>query len=261
MTITKIPVRGTELAYDLRGSGEPAVQLHGLTSSRRRDETLGLDLTAGAAGLRVLRYDARGHGLSGAGGGAAAYTWPELAADLLALLDDVFPGRPVHGVGQSMGAATLLHAALADPGRFASLALVIPPTAWGWRVAQAAAYLESAEVVEREGGAALAAATREQPLPPAVDPDRPFTVPDVPDAVLPTVFRGAAATDLPGERELGRIGVPVLVRAWTGDAAHPVGVAERLAELIPGAGLAVASTPAEVASWPGQIARAALSRR
>ena len=54
------------LAYDAWGpaSGIPVVQLHGLPSSRARDVVLHLDLTAGQDDLRVLRYDARGHGHS-----------------------------------------------------------------------------------------------------------------------------------------------------------------------------------------------------
>ena len=54
----------SSLARDVRGEGLPVVQLHGLSSSRRREDLTGGDLTAGQSGLRVLRYDARGHGLS-----------------------------------------------------------------------------------------------------------------------------------------------------------------------------------------------------
>lgn len=245
---------GLALARDLRGSGAPVVQLHGLSSSRRRDEVFGLDLTAGRDGLQVLRYDARGHGESPGSPDPADYTWPALARDLAAILDEVFPGRPVHGVGQSMGSATLLTAAVAEPGRFTSLTLGIPPTVWQWRREQAELYGLAARQVERWGGARWAEMTRVPPTSPAIDPDRPFTSPDVPDEWLPPAFRGAALTDLPSRVEVAGIDVPVLLLAWPGDASHPLAVAEELLDLLPDARLEVAGSPAEVAAWPQVVA-------
>jgi 3-oxoadipate enol-lactonase len=241
---------GNALAHDLRGGGLPVVQLHGLSSSRHRDEVFGLDLTAGRDGLQVLRYDARGHGESPGSADPADYTWPALAGDLLVMLDEVFPGRRVHGVGQSMGAATLLTAAVAEPDRFASLTLGIPPTAWQWRREQSALYDLAARQVERWGGARWAEATRQPPTSPAIDPDRPFTAPDVADEWLPAAFRGAAGTDLPTREEVAGVSVPVLLLAWPDDASHPLAVAEHLLDLLPDARLEVARTPAEVAGWP-----------
>ncbi|HMT51430.1 MAG TPA: alpha/beta fold hydrolase, partial [Dietzia sp.] len=241
---------GPALARDVRGEGLPVVQLHGLSSSRRRDEVFGLDLTAGQPGLQVLRYDARGHGFSSGSADPADYTWPVLAADLLGLLRDEFPARRVHGVGQSMGSATLLTAAVAEPERFASLTLGIPPTAWEWRREQSRLYELAARQVERWGGARWADLTRQPPTSPAISPDRPVTAPDVADEWLPAAFRGAAASDLPAPEEVARLAVPVLLLAWPGDASHPLPVAEHLLELLPDARLEVARSPEEVAGWP-----------
>lgn len=256
----------TSLARDLRGpvdAGLPVVQLHGLTSSRRRDEVLGLDLTAGQDDLRVLRYDALGHGESPGSDRPDDYAWPRLADDLLALLDEVFPDRPVHGVGQSMGAATLLTAAVARPERFASLTLALPPTVWEWRFDQSHLYDLAARQVERWGGDRWARVTRRPPASPAIDPDRPFTVPDVADAWLPAAFRGAAATDLPPQEEVAALAVPTLLLAWPGDPAHPLSVAEHLDRLLPDTRLEEAGTPEEVAAWPrlvGDFVRSAGAR-
>ncbi|MGN0099545.1 MAG: alpha/beta fold hydrolase [Dietzia sp.] len=241
---------GRALARDRRGAGLPVVQLHGLSSSRRRDEVFGLDLTAGRDGLHVVRYDARGHGESPGTTEPGDYTWPVLARDLLALLDEEFPGQRVHGVGQSMGSATLLTAAAAEPDRFASLTLGIPPTVWGWRREQSRLYELAARQVARWGGARWSELTRTPPTSPAIDPGRPHTAPDVADEWLPAAFRGAAATDLPPESEIARLGMPVLLLAWPQDASHPLEVAEHLRDLLPDARLEVARTPAEVAGWP-----------
>lgn len=247
------------LDSDLRGSGVPVVQSHGLSSSRRRDELQGLDLTAGRDGLQVLRYDARGHGRSSGSADPAAYTWPALARDLLGLLDEKLParttqGRAVHGVGTSMGTATLITAAVAEPERFISLTLGIPPTVWQWRAEQSRVYELGARQVERWGVARWSELTRRPPTSPAIDPDRPFLPPDVADEWLPAAFRGAASTDLPPREEVARLTMPVLLLAWPDDPSHPLEVAQELAGLLPDARLEIARTPSDVAAWPQVVA-------
>ena len=241
------------LARDVRGGGLPVVQLHGLSSSRRREDLTGSNLTAEQEGMRVLRYDARGHGLSPGSTDPADYTWTSQARDLTAQLDEVFGGQRVHGVGRSMGSATLLTAAVADPGRFASLTLGIPPTVWQWRRDQGRLYELGARQVERWGVARWSELTRRPPTSPAIDPNEPVALPDVADEWLPAAFRGAASSDLPAREDVARLGLPVLLLAWPQDASHPLEVAEELAGLIPGARLEVARTPAEVAAWPQMV--------
>lgn len=246
----RFSVPGAELDVELSDEGgHPVVQLHGLTSSRYRDRLLDLDLGRGLSGTRLLRYDARGHGRSTGRPVPEDYRWEVLADDLLRLLDAWFPGERVHGVGPSMGCATLLHAAVRDPDRFTGLTLLVPPTAWETRRAKAADYLRAAEVVERLGMDAFVQAGRLTPLPPATV-GAPETVPDVSEALLPTLLRGAALTDLPAREEVAGIAVPVSILAWTEDQAHPLSTAEALADLLPEARLQVARVPADVARWP-----------
>ncbi len=249
-----LSARHARLDYDVTGDGATVVQLHGLTSSRMRDAQLGLDLCRGLSGHRVIRYDARGHGRSTGRGVPDDYTWPHLADDLLHLLDQVAPFQQVCGVGQSMGAATLLHAACSDPGRFRALVVGIPPTAWSTRVAQQATYLDTADVVEERGIEELMVSARTAPRPPAVGPDVPTTVPDVETALLPAVFRGAARSDLPSLGAITDLQVPTLLLCWVQDPAHPVSTAKRLSQLLPQHHLAVAHTPADVARWPALVA-------
>ena len=143
------------LAHDIWGpvDGTPVIQLHGLTSSRARDVALGLDLTAGQDALRVLRYDARGHGRSPGPEYPAAYRWAALAKDLEHVSEEFSPDAPVHAVGQSMGAATILTSAAAGKS-YASMTLCIPPTAWELRGDRAGMYERSARFVEDHGLAA-----------------------------------------------------------------------------------------------------------
>ncbi|MGO3885366.1 MAG: alpha/beta fold hydrolase [Mycetocola sp.] len=245
---------GAQLAYEVDGSAGPlVVQLHGLTSSRERDALLGLDLGRAIRGHRVLRVDARGHGESTGTMSEADYGWDALAADLLALLDRVAPGERVHGVGPSMGTGTLLHAAVADPDRFASLTLVTPPTAWKRRRAQGETYRAHAELIEQQGVAALARLDRTAPVPPALA-FAPETYPTIAPELLPTVLRGAAGTNLPAKSLIRQITIPTLILAWTKDRTHPMKTARRLNELIEGSTLVVARTPYGVMAWPALFA-------
>lgn len=242
------------LDYDVAGDAGPlVVQLHGLTSCRERDERIGLDLGRSLRDHRVLRYDARGHGRSTGDRHPAGYQWHRLADDLLALLDHVAPGERVHGAGPSMGTGTLLHAAVRDPGRFASLTLVVPPTAWTTRRPQAATYLAGAELVEREGLAAFVAQAESTIGPPALA-DAPLTEPSVAEDLLPSVLRGAASTDLPDPEAIRTIDVPTLVLAWSEDPTHPLSTAALLHELIDDSRLVVARTPYGIMAWPGLFA-------
>ncbi len=246
-------VKRATLAYDVTGEGPNIVQLHGLTSSRARDASLGLDLSTAAVEHRVIRYDARGHGESTGDTDPRSYSWWHLARDLLALLDAESPGAPVHGVGQSMGSGTLLHAALARPEGFASLVLGIPPTAWQSRIAQRAFYRTNADTVERHGIEPLLRADRISARPPAAV-DHCVLPPTVSTDLLPTVFRGAALADLPSAAELATIDIRTLILAWVDDPAHPLSTAYWLHEVLPDSQLVVAKTPEDVLAWSHLVA-------
>lgn len=82
-----------------------------------------------SVGLRLISYDARGHGETSRTAAAEDYTWAALALDLLALADHFSPDSPVCGIGSSMGTGTLAHAGVQRPDRFERLVLSAPPTA------------------------------------------------------------------------------------------------------------------------------------
>jgi pimeloyl-ACP methyl ester carboxylesterase len=253
-------VRGAELRVLRRGSGRPFYWGHGLTSSSEQEDQAGLrPWERLRAGWEVLRVDARGHGASSSQREPRVYRWSELAADLLALADALGHARFVAG-GASMGAAVALHAAAAEPERVDALVLMIPPTAWATRVAQAERYREDADLAEREGLGALAAAeSRRPPIPifrglfdPAELVRARFAAQD--PAVLPSILRGAAASDLPDSAALAALRQPTLVLAWEGDDGHPLSTAERLAAELPHATLDVARKVADLGAWPNRVA-------
>lgn len=247
-TDSVIEVPHARLAYNITGQGAPLVQLHGLTSSRHRDEVLELNLAEDVSQRRVLRYDARGHGHSTGRAVPEDYTWPVLADDLDRVLAEFVGDAPLDAIGQSMGAATLLHAARRRPERFRSLTLVIPPTAWETRSAQQETYRASADLVETRGIETFTRMSEHLPRPPAAPP-APRTGPDVSQELMPSILRGAAKSDLPPLSELAVITAPTLILGWIDDQAHPLSTAEALAATLPNARLVVARTPQDSLTW------------
>lgn len=114
---------GVVLRGEEAGAGIDVVLLHGLTATRRYVVMGSKALER--SGHRVVSYDARGHGRSGRAPEPRAYGYPELAADLEAVLDDRGIERAVL-VGASMGAHTAVRLALDHPERIAALGLVTP---------------------------------------------------------------------------------------------------------------------------------------
>src|SRR5213079_2781706 len=96
------------------GEGTAVILLHGLTATHRYVVMGSRSLERSAH--RVIAYDARGHGASDPAPEPAAYTYGDLADDLLAVLDSRGLERAVLA-GASMGAHTALRLALERPAR------------------------------------------------------------------------------------------------------------------------------------------------
>jgi pimeloyl-ACP methyl ester carboxylesterase len=250
-------VRGARLASERHGHGTPLIWGHGLTSSRELDgEIVPIDWGRVGVHAEVIRYDARGHGLSDTTDDLGDYGWDRLALDQLGLADALGVDRYI-AAGASMGAGTAVHAAVAAPGRIRGLVLVIPPTGWETRAAQRELYLARADVVESGDLEAVIDAARTIPPP---DPfgnewhDRFATnLRAAERGRTAHVLRGAARADLPSPDAIAGIAVPTVILAWSGDPGHPVSTAERLADLIAGSRLVVARTRADLERWTDEV--------
>jgi pimeloyl-ACP methyl ester carboxylesterase len=253
------------LVADQTGAGVPVVLLHGLTATRRY-VLMGSRLLE-RSGFRVISYDARAHGRSTPAPHPAAYTYPRLAADLLAVLDTLALERPVL-VGASMGAHTSLRFALDHPHRVAALALVTPahdPTAHstdpyaGW---------DALARGLREGGVEGFLAAYDLAAVPLRWRD---TVAKVVRQRLSEQAHPLALADaleaVPRSRpfesfdQLAAIDLPTLVVASRDEAdpGHPLAVAERYARAVPAARFEVEpleDPPRSPIAWQGaQLSR------
>jgi pimeloyl-ACP methyl ester carboxylesterase len=253
----RVRARGIDLAVEVVGDRGPMfVWGHGLTSSRASEDESGL-LTwhdGEDEAWRWARFDARGHGESDGTAESECYRWDALAGDMLAVADHAGVDRFVVG-GASMGCASALYAALGAPQRIDALVLVIPPTAWATRVAQRQIYLDSAAFVEQRGKQAWLDGRAALPRPQifAGEPEQPITA-AVDEQLLPSVLRGAAASDLPAIDRLKSITQPALILAWDTDPVHPVSTAETLAGVLPSCELHVARRLDDLRRWPQLVA-------
>ncbi len=114
---------GVTLRGEDAGAGPAVVLLHGLSATRRH-------VVQGSNyllrhGYRLVGYDARGHGISGAAPDPKAYEYSDLGADLDAVLDHLALESFVLA-GSSMGAATAMAFALREPERVRALVQITP---------------------------------------------------------------------------------------------------------------------------------------
>jgi 3-oxoadipate enol-lactonase len=117
---------GARLMGEEVGDGRPVLVLHGITATRRY--VLHGSVALARKGYRLISYDARGHGESGAAPPGQSYDYPALATDLGAVLAERCPGeRPVI-CGHSMGCHTAVAYALDHAAEIAALVPIGPVT-------------------------------------------------------------------------------------------------------------------------------------
>ncbi|GLZ28296.1 hydrolase [Lentzea sp. NBRC 105346] len=112
-----LQIEGGSLSYDIAGSGDPVVLLHGGAVDRT---TWDAEFSALSATHTVIRYDARGHGRSSTPDAPFSH-WE----DLRQLLDGLGVDR-ASLVGLSQGGRTSVDFAISLPDRVDKLLLVAP---------------------------------------------------------------------------------------------------------------------------------------
>jgi len=240
-------INGFDLHYEVSGEGPPLVWLHGLMGSIARERQFregvhGLE----RRGVRLIAYDARGHGASGYTEDASDYTWQAHAADMLALMDHLGLER-AHVGGGSMGAGVAVCVAVDHPERVDKLVLLAPPPlADTIGVAQqifgAFATLIESQGIERAVEVALMLppfAGMKDSQPDEYERTKQWLLTLDPQAT-PLAIRGLLNDSQLPDRRLGEIKAPALIVARPDDPVHPQSSAERLRDGIAGAQLIVA---------------------
>jgi pimeloyl-ACP methyl ester carboxylesterase len=110
--------QGIQIHYEVSGSGDPLLLLHGLGGST---EDWALQVAAFASHYQVITLDVRGHGRSAKPRGP--YQVEDFTADARAVLHQVAVS-PVHVVGLSMGGMIALQLGLDAPALVKTLVIV-----------------------------------------------------------------------------------------------------------------------------------------
>lgn len=244
------------------GAGVPYIWAHGLMSSIDAENAAGTSREP-PPGIRLVRYDARGHGRTPPAAGPQGYLWDALARDMLAVADGARAARFIAG-GSSMGSMTAMTAALLAPDRVQALVLLLPPALWEARAANSKRYRAAALYASAVGGAKMAAHVAQpenSTLPPWLIAHAPKLLEHSGGGIrhlgkteLADMMRGTALSNLPPRAELNRVAhIPTLILAWSDDATHPEASAHELHSLLPRSELAIARSPAELAQFTARI--------
>lgn len=240
-----VRVRGIDLHYEEYGDGPPLLFAHGLMGSIALISRFGEDLPAIAAkGVRVIAYDARGHGQSGYTTARRDYTWSSQAEDMAGLIEALGLGR-VAVYGGSMGAGTAIVCALEHPQLVDRLILRSPP-GFGRDARYARGIFGSLALMFQVLGIGLTtrivmqlpATRRAQEAAPENDL-RSFYLSQRREAVVPAI-RGLLFDERLPLHRLDHIEQPALILTHPSDPIHPLSSGELLHARMPHARLAVA---------------------
>jgi len=223
-----------EIHYRERGrsDGTPVVLMHGLLFSSYLQERLAARLLE----HRIVLLDLHGHGHSSKPTDAGRYTWDEMVADVVGLLDHLGEEKGVVG-GLSLGANVALAMGQRQPERVTALVLEMPVMLRGHRVGRPV-FMNMARTFKATGFAVgrATAVVRRVPLPRNQTDliairDVASTDPKVGAAVL----RGLLSEPpLPEDPEtLARVTMPTLVFGHRLDPLHVLDDARDLVKALP----------------------------
>jgi len=243
-----------------QGKGDTFIWAHGLLSSMSVEgSSCFYNWQDFPHDIKLIRYDARGHGKTESSFVPSKYHWQNLANDMIAIVNEHKVEKFIAG-GQSMGCATTLYTALLAPTRVKGIILMNPPVAWQARAEQTTFYNKLAKIGGVLGGNILSkvmAGKVERILPEWLVSAKPSFIDAILAGIKPmkrrtlfNLFKGAALTDLPSKETLKVLKVPTLILAWKGDPSHPVETAITLGELMPHAKLHIADSYKDVERWP-----------
>jgi pimeloyl-ACP methyl ester carboxylesterase len=255
---------GPTIRGERAGEGAPVVLCHGITATRV--SVIHGSRALERAGHAVISYDARGHGESDPapqGEGASlggGYVYPELVADLEAVVEDRVGRSAFALAGHSMGAHTAVAYALEHPERVAAL-VVIGPVYDGTISAESLEYWDGLAAALEEGGVEgfVDYIDRVQ----GIDPGWRESVMRFTrermlrhrhlDAVAEALRQVPRSRPFESLAELERLEVPTLVVA-SGDVAdpgHPYATAAEYARRLPRAELVSEAEGSSPLAWQG----------
>lgn len=241
-----------------QGEGPPLLLAHGITA--HRDLVVHGSSHLPRAGFRLIAYNARSHGESDPGP-AGSHDYETLVADLEAVVEAEVGSdeRPVL-CGHSMGAHTVLAAAIAEPERYAGLVVIGPVSEGEAPSEDALSHWDGLAAGLAEGGVEGWLEAYESG---DFDPDWEETLIRIatermqrhehPGALAEALREVPRSLPYRGLEPLERLQLPVLVIAShdAADPGHPYATAERIAERLPNAELRSEDEGESPLAWQG----------
>lgn len=240
------------------GEGPAIVLAHGLTATRRYVVHGSNALVR--RGFRLVSYDARGHGESDPAPERSDYVYPDLSADLSAIVDEQAGEGSMVLAGHSMGAHTIASLVLERPERVAAIVIIGPATVGTPLTEESLADWDRlADALER-GGIDEFVRVNENP---ALDEHWREVVARITrerlslhrhlDAVADALRAVPRSLPFDGLGELEFADVPALVVAShdEADPGHPLSVAEAWAGRLPNARLTGEEPGESPLAWQG----------
>ena len=251
----KLKANGIDINYEIEGEGPVVTFSHSLACNLSMwDE----QVRALRGRYRVLRYDTRGHGQTGAPAGA--YALDQLAEDLKGLLDGLGIGA-THFVGLSMGGMIGQVFALAHPNMVQSL--VLCDTTSRYPSGAAAVWEERIKTVGAKGMEPMVAPTLERWFTAPFRARRQDLMDKVGAMIRSTPVAGYvgcchALPKINVTERLREVRCPALVIVGEEDPGTPVDMARDIHAALPVAELAVLSRASHLSNveQPGEFNRA-----
>jgi len=241
----KIKANGSDIHYTVEGEGPWLTMSHSLACNLHMwDE----EAKRQSKKYKVLRYDTRGHGKSGAPEGE--YTLEMLADDLHGLFN-ALGVKTTHFVGLSMGGMIGQTYALKYPGTFASLTLC--DTTSRYPAEGAALWKSRIETAETKGMEPLVDGTLMRWFTEPFRTAHPEVVGKVREMIRTTPVPGYAGCchaipKINLTARLKEIRCPSLVIVGKDDPGTPVSMAEEIHQALPGSELVVIPAAAHLSN-------------
>jgi 3-oxoadipate enol-lactonase len=241
----KINANGIDINHLIEGEGPWVTLSHSLACNLHMWDEEAKRLSKH---YKVLRYDTRGHGASGAP--ASAYTLELLADDLHGLLQ-ALGVKSTHFVGLSMGGMIGQTYALKYPGGFASLALC--DTTSRYPTEAAGLWAERIKTVEAQGMEPLVESTLARWFTEPFRKAHPEAVQKVAHMIRTTPVPGYvgcshAIPKINLTARLKDIRCPSLVIVGKDDPGTPVAMAEEIHHALPGSELVIIPSAAHLSN-------------
>ena len=241
----KISANGIDINYTVEGAGPWLTMSHSLACNLHMWDEEAKRLSRR---YKVLRYDTRGHGESGAPAGA--YTLELLADDLHGLLQ-ALGVQSTHFVGLSMGGMIGQTYALEHPDMFASLALC--DTTSRYPAEAAGLWAERIKTVETQGMEPLVESTLARWFTARFRNARPEVVEKVAAMIRTTPALGYigcshAIPKINLTARLAQIRCPAVVIVGEDDPSTPVAMAEEIHQALPDSELVIIPSAAHLSN-------------